>query len=173
MAQSTRAHWTIHRLWNGQPADPAEQVELRFEIGHSSLVVDVDAPFHRDPPPAGPRGPQDGLWEHEVVELFLLAEPDHYLEIELGPHGHHWVLELRGRRRVLHSGLPIHYDARLEGQRWLGHAEIAAELVPTDATHGNAYAIHGVGPERRYLAHYPVPGAAPDFHRLESFGPLW
>ena len=33
----------------------------------------------------------------------------------------------------------------------------------------NAFAIHGVGPQRRYLACTPVPGPQPDFHRLEVF----
>lgn len=47
--------------------------------GHErSLEVLVEAPFFDDPPPpTGSRGrPCDGLWDHEVVELFLLGEQD-------------------------------------------------------------------------------------------------
>ncbi len=36
----------------------------------------------------------------------------------------------------------------------------------------NLYAIHGVGTARRHLAMTPVPGEAPDFHRLEYFARL-
>jgi hypothetical protein len=36
----------------------------------------------------------------------------------------------------------------------------------------NAYAIHGQGANRRYLAAYSVGGTAPDFHRLDRFVPL-
>jgi hypothetical protein len=35
----------------------------------------------------------------------------------------------------------------------------------------NAFAMHGLGLRRRYLAMEPVPGEAPDFHRLEHFLP--
>ncbi len=35
----------------------------------------------------------------------------------------------------------------------------------------NAYAIHGVGAARRYLAWAPSEGEGPDFHRLEAFRP--
>lgn len=33
-------------------------------------------------------------------------------------------------------------------------------------------AVYGLGEGRRYLAAFPVPGSAPDFHRLEYFGVL-
>lgn len=136
------------------------------------MAVTVDAPFHHDPAPPEQPGPTDGLWEYEVVELFLLTPPDHYLEIELGPHGHYLLLELRGRRQVVRSGMPIAYDAQIDEGRWSGHAEIPLDYLPTGASRGNGYAIHGQPPARSYLAYYPVPGTAPDFHRLDRFGPL-
>jgi len=164
--------WTIDRTWSGMPARSDEAVELRFRLTAKALVVDVDAPFHDDPAPAGPPGASPGLWDFEVVELFVLAEPDHYLEIELGPHGHHWVLELRGRRQRVREGLPIQYQARRARGRWTGRATVPRAYLPPKVLRGNGYAIHGLGAERRYLAHFPVPGPAPDFHRLECFGPL-
>ena len=36
-----------------------------------------------------------GLWDYEVVELFLLnSDTEEYLELEFGPHGHYlaWVI---------------------------------------------------------------------------------
>ncbi|RLB45400.1 MAG: hypothetical protein DRI90_28485 [Deltaproteobacteria bacterium] len=165
-------HWRIDRLWNGDAAQPGEVVVVDFARHDQCLSLHVDAPFHGDPPPILEAGPVDRLWEHEVVELFLLAEPDRYLEIELGPHGHYWVLKLVGRRRVRQAGLPIHYQAEIEGHRWHGRGELPWAYLPEGACRGNAYAIHGEGLQRRHLAYYPVPGPVPDFHRLEHFGPL-
>jgi hypothetical protein len=167
-----RLRWIIERTYDGVRAEPAERVQLDVEWTADALLVSIDAPFHGDPPPPGPPGPTDGLWSYEVVELFLLAPPEHYLEIELGPHGHHWVLELRGRRQPVRSGLAIDYDAHIEGNRWQGSARLPLHYLPAGVERGNGYAIHGPPPARRYLAHYPVPGAQPDFHRLEHFGPL-
>ena len=44
-----------------------------------------------------------------------------------------------------------------------------AELLPPGLRALNLYAIHGTGRSRRYLAMTPVPGPAPDFHRLQAF----
>ncbi len=164
--------WTIERLWSGEPARVDERVQLGFVLDTQSLHIDLQAPHHGDPAPAGPPGALPGLWNHEVVELFLLAEPDHYLEIELGPHGHHWVLELLGCRQVAREGLPIQYQAELTEGRWTGRAEIPRAYLPAKVVRGNGYAIHGTGPLRRYLARFPVVGTVPDFHRLDCFGPL-
>jgi len=164
--------WIIERLWSGEPARQAERVQLSFRLESQSLHVHVQAPHHGDRAPAGPPGAFPGLWDYEVVELFLLAEPDHYLEIELGPHGHHWVLELHGRRQVAREGLPIRYQAQRADGRWTGRAEIPRDYLPAKVVRGNGYAIHGTGAPRRYLARFPVAGTAPDFHRLDCFGPL-
>jgi hypothetical protein len=42
-------------------------------------------------------------------------------------------------------------------------------LLPPPPHRINAYAIHGQGTARRYLALHPVLGDEPDFHRLECF----
>ncbi len=161
----------VEGTWNGDPVEAAEQGEGRLRWEDGGLVVEVAAPFHGDPAPSGPPGPTPGLWEYEVVELFV-AHGERYTELELGPHGHHLLLRLDGARRVVASGLPVDYSARVAGSRWTGRARVAAEHLPPEPWTGNAYAIHGVGHTRRYLAAYPVWGEAPDFHRLEHFRPL-
>jgi len=170
----------IRHTWDGAPARPGERVRLELALEPQVLRVGVDAPYHGDPPPPGPAGPTDGLWEFEVVELFVLQDrvpgTPRYTEIELGPHGHHLVLQLAGIRTVVKSGLPLPYQTtRAPGAdrpRWRGEARLDASLLPPPPHRLNAYAIHGVGASRRYLALYPGPTSArPDFHRLETFQP--
>lgn len=138
------------------------------------LRITVDAPYHGDPPPAGPPGPTDGLWDFEVVELFVVGAADdegrpRYTEIELSPHGHHLVLELAGERNIVRRLLPLEYRAVVDGKRWSGEAILEGRFLPPPPYRGNAFAIHGRGAGRRYLAATPVPGERPDFHRVTCF----
>jgi hypothetical protein len=167
-----RGRLEVASTWDGEELPADERVVLDLALGEASLRVEVSAPFHGDPAPSGPPGPTDRLWEREVVELFLLGTDERYLELELGPYGHHLVLRLRGRRRIEEQGLPLAYAVERVGARWHGRARLPALWLPPGLVACNAYAIHGVGAARRHCAAFPVPGPAPDFHRLERFGPL-
>ena len=160
---------TIAQTWNGEPIPESERVSVSTQIADRGLRIRVEAPFHGDPRPAAPPGSTDALWEHEVVELFVGGADQHYLEVELGPHGHFLVLVLRGVRNVTQFGLPIEYEACVEGERWQGIATVPTDHIPAAPHRINAYAIHGRGAARRYLAWQPVPGDKPDFHRLNCF----
>ncbi len=159
----------IASVWDGSPALASEVVHLELGLG-DALTIDVDAPWHGDPAPSGPAGVRQALWEWEVVELFLVGAGDRYTEIELGPHGHHLGLRLHGVRQPVETGFPIDWQVRREGDRWRGRARVGLDQLPAEILSFNAYAIHGTD-DRRYLAHVPVPGPAPDFHRLECFAP--
>ncbi len=158
----------IHSQWNGAPAEPGEHARVTLSED-GDLIVTVDAPFHGDPAPSGPPGPRWALWEHEVVELFILGAGEAYTEIELGPHGHHLVLKLQGVRNVVARELPLQVQTHIEGARWRAIARVPRAWLPEPPYRANAYAIHGQGEARRYLAHAPVPGEKPDFHRLQHF----
>lgn len=167
-------HLPIRQTWQGAALLPTEQVDVWLRAWGQDVCLEVDAPFHGDPAPAAPVGPCPGLWEHEVVELMLLGDDERYLEVELSPHGHQLVLLLEGRRCVVQQGLPLDFEVEASdsGKRWSGRARLPAAWVPPACDRVNAYAIHGVGEARRYLAFRPVGGERPDFHRLERFARL-
>lgn len=162
----------ITRTWDGCDVPAAEAVRLQVACDARALRLEVDAPLHSDPPPQAPPGATPGLWNHEVVELFVAGPgtPVPYLEIELGPYGHHLVLQLRGVRQPVASELPAELVVERFGSRWRGRLSLDASLLPPRPWRCNAYAIHGVGAGRRYLAWRPLPGSAPDFHQPEHFG---
>ena len=162
----------IRHTWNGAPCLPEEEVRIELNWTTSALSIRIQAPYHGDPPPPTPSGSTDLLWEHEVVEIFILGASERYTEIELGPHGHFLVLQLAGRRNPIRRGLPIQYQANIIGNYWEGRAVIPMDFLPDGIGHLNATAIHGEGSQRRYLAWTPMPGPHPDFHRLEAFGPI-
>ncbi|MDP2316133.1 MAG: hypothetical protein Q8P41_24765 [Pseudomonadota bacterium] len=159
----------IVATWDGTPAAPGEHATVALSLTAEGLRVSVDAPHHHDPRPAAAPGPTWALWEHEVVELFVLGAEEAYTELELGPHGHHLLLRLAGRRIVVDRLLPVEATWTDAGERWRVEAILPHALLPPTPWRLNAYAIHGVGASRRYLAWTPVPGAEPDFHRLSCF----
>jgi hypothetical protein len=163
----------IHHRWDRLPLPPTDRAVIQLARDGDDLLVRVFAPFHGDPAPQGPPGPTPGLWNHEVVELFIAGPADHYVEIELGPHGHHLVLVLDGVRKPVEQGLPMHLTTRRCGTDWWSaEARVPISLLPPGPHRANAYRIHGPAEARAYHAHAPVPGAQPDFHQLDRFVPI-
>jgi len=162
----------VAQTWDGQPAARQDWVKLELELTRHTLSVAIDAPFHGDEPPTAAAGPTPGLWNHEVVELFLLGDDERYLEVELGPHGHYLALELNGRRRIVQEHTGLDYRVRHLGDRFLGQVEIPLHWLPAGALRLNAYAIFGPPGARQYMAWRGAPGPRPDHHRLETFGAL-
>lgn len=176
----TAASWAVRgvavgRHWDGARVNgPVAELDFGVSAGH--FRISIRAPFFGDPAPARPTGSTDRLWDFEVVELFVLGADNHYLELEFGPHGHYLALELRGRRQLVrkgaNQGLAMDYRSRINGDRWSGIASLPASLLPASATHFNAYALHGRGVGRHFLAHAPCLGRKPDFHNLDRFVPI-
>ena len=98
---------TIEYHWDGQPCLSSERVFLKLTHTNEHLQIDIDAPFHDDPPPPNPPQSYWGLWEFEVVEIFLVGHDGQYLEAEFSPHGHHLLLWLNKPRNILKKHLPF------------------------------------------------------------------
>ena len=169
---STRSHeLRVATTWDGRLLPDEAVAHVSLSLGPDALRVDVDAPFHRDPPPSGDPGPVWKLWEHEVVEVFIAGPGERYTEIEIGPWGHHLVLRLEGRRHIVERMIALDLSVDRGAQRWRARASLGVEHLPPGPFTVNAYRIHGEAPERRYLAAFPSQGESPDFHRLEAFRP--
>ena len=162
----------VHQRWDGQPLAQDEQAQVHLIPQPEGLRVEIDAPYYGDEPPPTPPGPTPHLWEHEVVEVFLLGQQERYLELELGPAGHYLALILEGRRHVLAQGMAMRVQVSRQGARWRASAQVPLMWLPPGLSHVNACAIHGRGQERRHEVCFAAPSQAPDFHSLESFG-LW
>ena len=161
----TRWTLTVQQTWDGESVTSDEAVAVAIELGPTEVSLRIDAPFHGDPPPDS-----DDLWMHEVVELMVVGSNETYLEVELSPHGQHLVLFLSGERHVVHRGVALDYRADIAGGRWQGVASVPVSWLPRGANRLNAFAMHGTGRHRRYLAWRPTRGPHPDFHRLAEFG---
>jgi hypothetical protein len=173
--------FAVDRTWDGAPAPASEVVSGRLSArSHDArgepdgLVWRFDGPFHDDPPPRAAPGPTDRLWEHEVVELFLAndADPVRYLEIEVGPGGHHLVLHLEGVRRPVVTLLPLELTVARDRDRWRAEVVVPPAWLSwlgPGPKRANVTAIHGVGAARRYLSAVALPGSAPDFHQPSAF----
>jgi hypothetical protein len=161
----------IARTWDGREIPPERMATVVLGEDADAVAIEVDAPFADDPSPPAPPGPTEALWEFEVVEVFFLGDDEHYTEVELGPHGHHLVLQLRGRRCIVAAALPLVHAPTIDGARWRSRALLERRLLPTGALRVNAYRICGRGRDRAYFAHAPCSGPAPDFHDLDTFVP--
>lgn len=159
----------VAATWDGCPLPSSELVDFSVRLDSECLLVTVTAPFYADPPPPGSGGEMPGLWEYEVVELFLVGEGGHYLEIELGPHGHYLLLLLSGVRQIKKQLPALHCATRISGRNWQGSIHVDRRLLPLPFRRLNAFAIHGQGGKRRYLAAFPLPGENPDFHQPLGF----
>ena len=165
--------FVIAHTWNGHPIPPTEQVRVTLnwqqESPSKGLHVTIDAPYHHDPLPSSPIGSLWGLWEYEVVEVFLVDHNGHYTELEFGPHGHYLGLKLTAPRQISEKHLSLDYVATIDRNRWTGKAFIAQQYLPKKLTRLNLFAIHGSGENRRYLTWSPLPGTVPNFHQPHVF----
>ncbi|BFZ15144.1 hypothetical protein BsWGS_18186 [Bradybaena similaris] len=167
-------NYAIRTTWNGDCVKH-EPVKISLAPSHDGgMLIRVVSPFFNSPAkPNGPAGqPFPGLWDYEVVEAFFLNDNNQYLEVELCPHGQHLLLMLNGQRKMVKDQLPLtHFNATIDGDRWLGEAILPRSYFPPGVTRFNAYAIHGEGPNRIYESLFPATWKLdqPDFHRLEFF----
>jgi len=162
--------WISHTPW----VDPTQNLQhfgaLTVRTHDDTVTLRGIAPTHGDPPPDGPPGVLDRLWEHEVLEFFWVGSDGAYLELEFGPHEHYLVLQLSGPRQLVRSRIPLPLVSFFQQEgHWSVEARLPAALWPTPPWRAAAFAIHGVAPRRHYRTSQPLPGPRPDFHQPDVF----
>jgi uncharacterized protein (DUF362 family) len=127
--------------------------------------------------------PRARLYEEDCVELFFTPDrnrPSHYYEMEQGPFGHFWDLEIdceahtsntawSSGARVATTRDPVKRIATIEAE--LTAPDIVRALVPGARLPLGLYRMEGKDP-RHYLAWSPPRTAKPNFHVPEAFGVL-
>jgi hypothetical protein len=186
----------IRRTWHGEALPEHEHVSVELSLhhiappagseedeatggwGHRELQIAISAPFHGDAPPPPAQGSKrcyDGLWHHEVVEVFIggprQAEDTPYIELEFGPHGHALGLGF-DRYRERRETFEIEGEAWLRGPRWQARAIVPFHRLPPLPWRVNAFALHGPPEARVYKAAGAArPGRTPDFHAVDTWLP--
>lgn len=143
-----------------------------FELEGAGLHVDRSRPADQE---------RDKLYQEDCVEIFLghdAADPKRYAEIEIGPFGHWFDLEIRpgASDTGWSSGLvigttqdPRARRATIEAK--IGAKEILAALRPGARLPLGLYRMEGAAP-RNYLAWSPTLTRKPNFHVPDRFGVL-
>jgi hypothetical protein len=159
---STRARF----LWS------RSALHALFELSSAGLNTDRSRPTNVE---------REGLYREDCVELFLTpdaASPKRYYEIELGPFGHYFDIDIAaGKPNIAWSS-----GARVGTQRSpgegkavievaLGSPDIVALLRAGVRLPMALYRMEGKT-DRKYLAWSPPRTAKPNFHVPEAFGVL-
>jgi hypothetical protein len=145
-----------------------------FELSGAGLNVDTSRPVNTE---------RDKLYEEDCVELFLApdaARREHYYEMELGPLGHFFDLEIdraakthqtawSSQPKIKSSSDAAHHTALIEAQ--LSAPELTSALVAGARLPLALYRMEGKTP-RQYLAWRPPRTPKPNFHVPEGFGTL-
>ena len=165
ISTSVRAAWTNEALL------------LRFALSGAGLNVDDTKPIEAE---------REKLYEEDCVEFFVTPDasaPNHYYEVELGPRGHFFDLEVhRGakldvRKAIAWSSRPTiatkvdadKHTATIDAS--FRAPEIVKALKAGASLPFALYRMEGKSP-RKYLAWSPTMTAKPDFHVPAKFGRL-
>lgn len=163
--------------WAGEPVGHVH-AELTLSASTAGLRLEAWARRFEGAPVPHPPGRAPRLWEHEVLELFLLGDDAHYTELEFGPHGHWLGLRLEGERHCVDDALVLAPKiSAVSSSRWSLRCELPWSLLPPGCGRLNAHAIVGLPGARQYLSWRGTPerreaGQGPDFHRLEAMGEI-
>jgi uncharacterized protein (DUF362 family) len=181
-ARATPVRWETD--YAGHPTGIATQARFLWRADGLYALFELSSAALTNTDTSQPAGEERvGLYKEDCVELFLTpdaAHPKRYYEVELGPFGHYYDIDVdreRGKHNVAWSSGavvatrrdPAGHEATIEVK--LGAPEIIAALRPGARLPLGLYRIEGKK-ERTYLAWSPPRTAKPNFHVPEAFGVL-
>lgn len=145
-----------------------------FELSNAGLNTDTSRPVAEE---------RKGLYNEDCVEIFLTpapSSPKRYFEVELGPFGHFFDINIDREAKKEDIGwssgatIATTRDAtthRAVIEALLTAPGIRAALTPGARLPMNLYRMEGKKP-RHYLAWSPPKTEKPNFHVPEAFGAL-
>jgi alpha-galactosidase len=157
---------TVRVLWS------AQMLYLRYECHYRELFLFLDS---------GPNGRRDHLWDRDVAEAFLQADPSQprfYKEFEVAPNGFWIDLDIApGADRDLKSGLRRSVWLNAENRVWAAELAIPMKALvekfdPGAEWRANFYRIEGQKEPRFYSAWRATNTPEPNFHVPSAFGRL-
>ncbi len=162
---------SVTHQWNGDAAtDERVRADVWLSQAREGLLVRVESPvLHEQRVPDAPMGARvEGLWEFDVVEVFLVGPGHEYLEIELGAGGHWLVLgfdRIRHRSNAYETFSPIVRYRKTETKTWVSEIVIPWNMVPENLRALNAFVIAA----GQFMAHSVLPGVEADFHQPDYY----
>jgi hypothetical protein len=125
---------------------------------------------------------REGLYKEDCVEIFLGPDaktPKRYYEIELGPFGHFFDIDVDAGKPNTAWSSGARIATIQQPEKYMSTVEVAFEarditrlLVPGARLPLGLFRIERKGDKRYYLAWRPPRTAKPNFHVPESFGVL-
>jgi len=157
-------------------------VEVDFSLRgdeFTALFQVTRSPIHANPAfPANVS--QWGLWDWDVVEVFLQLEPSRYLEFQVSPLGQYFELEIFEPRKRFNKDFRsgLQYRAWQKGSdAWSAQMKLRLGSLGWNGDPasilGNAFAILGEGVTKTYWSLLLDPQEKPDFHLPDKFEPLF
>jgi hypothetical protein len=116
----------------------------------------------------------EGLWEGDVLELFIKEPSGRYFEFNVSPQGAWWGMELSSyRERASYLRLPrvTLIETEVLSDRWTALVCIERSSLPVAMAADSTIHVSGIvhGTKSRYLSSNPVAKIPPDFHHLDAF----
>jgi len=165
---ATGIHSKARFLWS------KDALYALFELEGAGLHTDASKPVKVE---------REGLYKEDCVEIFFTPDPgrpNHYYEVEVGPFGHFFDLEIdKDAKKSIISwsskpAIATSRDAKAHRatiEIKLAAPEITGALAPGARLPLGLYRMEGL-PERRYLAWSPPRTKKPNFHVPSAFGLL-
>jgi len=166
----------MDRDWHGAAFSPAAEIALVADSDFLWLLARRLSPARPDPK-GKPGELREGLWQHDVAELFI-ATPDRerYLEFNLSPSGAWWFAGFYAPRvRVAEHALPqvraLAFPHAEAG--WSAALGIPLDFLKQHIAWGPDSTINVTlilnSPDQQFLSVADLGAGDPDFHRPQHF----
>ena len=168
----------LHQSYPNPTQSSSQPVSVSFTLDRNSL----HAHFEVKSSAINARkelGPREYPYMFDVVEVFLSTEGGlPYYEFELSPFGQSFEVKVLDPKKAfqegLHMGLATHAVTNSTG--WVADFELPLDHLdwkgdPAKIV-GNAYAILGKKPDRRFYSRSLPVQSKPNFHQPQFFKPL-